>query len=116
MEPISETAVETSDNPDKDRGIARYTSTNQLLTLYTEKGESRVMLVRMGTAWDFSIGVMSAEMAIEISWNKPLYLPVTDVRHLLTRRDCRDQTEHNDFGVWEGRSSAIFVLVSRFRA
>lgn len=55
-------------------------------------------------------------MALNISENDELYLPVPGGRYLAIDRDFLDQTVHNGFAVREGRSLGVFVLVSASKA
>lgn len=41
---------------------------------------------------------------------------MTSGRNVLSDRDCPDQSAHNDYVVWKGRSHWFFVLYSRFEA
>lgn len=54
-----------------------------------------------------------AMMTFDRAEDEKLYRLVTSSWYMLTGRSRPEQTDHNDFEVWEGQSPALFVLVSR---
>lgn len=102
MEPQLSYCRESYNIPDRDGRIARYTSTNKLLTLYTEKSERRFKFAGRQTALDVCERTTDAIMNLEITPNNELELPVTGDRYLLTGCDCMDWTWPNDYKVREG--------------
>lgn len=50
MEPIFSAVVESIEKAERDQKTVHYTSTNQLLTSYMEKGEFRVKFARTEAA------------------------------------------------------------------
>lgn len=63
---------------------------------------------------DVWVGIIVAVMALGVSTNDKLYVPVTVGRYLPIDVDCLDQNRPIDCDVQEGRSPGLFVLVSGY--
>lgn len=68
--------VESMDEPDREQGIARYTSEDRLLMSFIVKGESQVTFPRRRAAWYLPVRIIRAIMGFGIAGNKELYLSV----------------------------------------
>lgn len=75
--PIFNADVGSTNKPERDLGMARYSSTNGFLTPYMENDESRVEFARSRAALDMSVLLNGAKMVSDISANEELYLPLT---------------------------------------
>lgn len=71
------------DKPDRNRGTTRYTSTNQLLTFYSEDLESAVNFTRMPAALDLRVGMIGATTDLDVAMDKAVYLHITCRQSLL---------------------------------
>lgn len=77
--PIFNTAVESIDKSDSLQELARYTSTNGLLTSSVGKGDSRITFARRRAALYVLVGVIGAMIAVDSARNKKFYQLVTAV-------------------------------------
>lgn len=84
VEPIFNAVVESIDRPYRDRGFARYASTNPLLTMYMQKRESQVNFAKWRPALHVCVRMIGTIMASNVSENKDLYLIATGDQYLLT--------------------------------
>lgn len=96
--PIFNASVESVDRADRDQGVARYTSTNHLLTLYMKKGREHLNFAKQRAALDVSIGISGAMMGSDRAGDEEVHLLVMGGRYLLTGSLFQDQTGHSDFG------------------
>lgn len=116
MEPIFNADLESIEKPNKNQGFARHTLTNQSLTSYMERGDSRVNSARRQTPLDLRIQITGTVMGLESAGDEVRYLPVTGAWYLPTGRGYIDQTGHNVFEVREVRNPWLFVLIYSSKA
>lgn len=88
-------------------------SSNQLLTVYMEKNDSRLKLARRQAALGVWAQIIRAMVDLNPVENEELCIAITGGKYVLTGGDCPDLTEKNNFEVRKDQSSGFFMLVSQ---
>lgn len=110
--PVVSTAVESIDKPSRNRWVVCYTKTNRFFLLYREKSESRLQFARGMVAWNIWIGLVDATQRLGDILGDDICMPISGGGHVLTGRDCPDETKHNHFQVCKQKVPDSFVHVS----
>lgn len=113
MEPIFNSVVASIDKPDRHKKIACYTSTNQILTSYIEKGEIQVKSARRKAAFDVWLRILCAILSLNNAGDEELHVLVTVGQSLLTVHGCPDYSWHSNIVDREDRNPGFIMLVSR---
>lgn len=85
--PMFNAALKSVNKLDRDQMVARYASTNRLLTSYMEKGDNWLKIAKGQTAFDVWVRMVGATTDLEASEKHKLYLQLTGDSYLLTGRD-----------------------------
>lgn len=105
-------AMDSIDKHERDVGVGRYPSTNELLIFVMEEDESTARFTKHRSLLDFYTGAVVAAMYIGDVSGERDSMPNTSGRFLLTRKGCPVQCGHNDFAVRYDKSSAYFLIVT----
>lgn len=108
--PICNAVVQSMYTSDRDHRISRYTSTNELLTSYREKGESRVRLARRKAASDVLVGMTDDIVPLEIAGDENFNLLETGTRQFLTLCDCPECTKETILKSGRGPGFSCWLL------
>ena len=109
------------DVSDREKGVARYTTTRAGLVDGLESDVDTVWMVQSRALMDCRLGQIIAAMRLDFDGSerrgtRSMSVPVTGGRFLLTSRDCPRQRMHTDFEVNQYRSPTrnpgYFVVVT----
>jgi hypothetical protein len=110
--PIVNSGIVEDDENKRDMGVARYSSTLNLLMNRMESGDM-VRLAERRAHLDVWVSMALASLDIDRGGSRPVFIPRTGGRFLLTGKHCERQTGHNDFPVRNPEDSpGYFAIVT----
>lgn len=110
--PIINSDSDRKDRQQRDRGIARYISTNHLLTKTLENKDNSYIAERRAYL-DVWLGIILGQLNTDQNGKYKVYFPRTGGRWLITGLDCDVQVGHNDYAYIPGSEfPGYFIIVS----
>ena len=109
--PIVNSNIEKKDREQRDRGIARYISTNHLLTKCLESKDKSYLAERRAYL-DVWLGIILAQLNTDQNGKCKVYFPRTGGRWLITGLDCEIQAGHNDYAYIPGAEFPGYFMIT----
>ena len=110
--PIVNSGDEDLDENNRNRGVARYSSTAHFLTATLENDANNVDISVRRSYLDAWIGILLALMDIDNKGQWKCSFPRTGGRLLLSSRHLEDQAGHNDFPYRQNDCPGFFIIVT----
>lgn len=89
-------AMSSRDNEHQYKSTAWYTSTEELTTTYLEEHYARIWGPCRGAGMDFWLRWVAVPISLDDKHKLPASIPAAGDWFLLTRKDCKGQSSHND--------------------
>jgi len=110
--PIVNTGDEVLDENNRNRGIARYSTTNMFLTTHLEGSVQNIELAVRRSYLDVWVCMLLALMGVDNDGKWKCRIPSTGGRALISGKGLSDQNGHNDFEYRKGLCPGFFVIVT----